>query len=150
MTTSHPLHADDLAGIQRWFEQLVECVNQLDYAAGRELVTTDFVAFGTYADLLRGIDQAEQEQWRNVWSTIQGFRIRLDQTEGFSSPDRLFAVGITFFDSIGYREDGSTFDRTGRVTVTFTRKHIGDPWLANHSHMSLLRGTPATSHKPQN
>lgn len=149
MTTSLPLAADDLQGVRLWFEQLQRCVNALDYAAGRDLVTSDFIAFGTYADLLRGVDDAEQRQWRNVWSTIEGFRIRLDTIEGFVSPDRRFAVGITFFDSVGYLDNGETFDRTGRVTVTFVRDTPEAPWLANHSHMSLLRGTPATSHRPR-
>lgn len=147
MTTSGTLHPDDLQAMRDWFQKLNECVNALDFAAGRKLITDDFVAFGTFADFLVGGDEAEHKQWRNVWPTIENFRIRLDEVRGFTSPDRLFGVGITFFDSTGYLDDGSAFDRTGRVTLTFVRKQMGEPWLANHSHMSLVRGTPATSHR---
>ena len=62
------------------------------------------------------------------------------------SPDRLFAVGLAIFDSTGYREDGTTFDRPGRAKVTFDRDKIGDPWIANHTHMSLFRDVPSVSH----
>ncbi|MGU3576558.1 YybH family protein [Brucellaceae bacterium C25G] len=138
--------AEDLAGIRAWFERLNQQVNALDYTGARDWVSEDFIAFGTFADFIVGIDQAEQNQWRNVWSKIKDFNIRLDEIEGFTSPDRLLGVGLAFFDSVGFNEDGSTFTRKGRATVTFTRNKIGDDWIVNHSHMSLLRGTPTSSH----
>jgi hypothetical protein len=30
--------------------------------------------------------------------------------------------------------------------VTLDRKKIGDPWVANHTHMSLFRDVPSVSH----
>ena len=110
-------------------------------------VSPDFIAFGTFADFLIGVDDAERRQWREVWPAIKDFRVRLDQIHAFVSPDRLLAVALTFFDSTGYNPDGTPFPRTGRATVAFTRKRVADPWLANHSHMSLAKGTPGVSHR---
>lgn len=137
---------DDLDAIRAWFSTLNSQVNALDFAAARSSVTEDFVAFGTFSDFIVGIDDAEQNQWRNVWPKIKDFRVDVEGVRGFTSPDRLFAVGLAFFESIGFGEDGAPFDRRGRATVTFTRATADEPWVANHSHMSLLRGTPSVSH----
>jgi hypothetical protein len=51
------------------------------------------------------------------------------------------------FDSTGYTPDGTPYPRPGRATVAFTRKKVGDPWVANHTHMSLFRDVPTRSHK---
>ena len=152
MTSNNPappaatIHPSDLAGVRHWFQNLTTQVNSFDYAGARTQVSPDFIAFGTFADLVVGMDEAEHEQWRNVWPTIKDFRIRLDEIHAFVSPDRLLAVAITFFDSTGFQADGTPFPRTGRVTVSFTRTDVGGPWLANHSHMSLAKGTPSLSH----
>ena len=86
-----------------------------------------------------------KEQWSNVWPTIRNFRWRLDGVEAIVSPDRLSAVGMAIFDSDGFNQDGSRFDRPGRATVAFARKSVGEDWVAVHTHMSLFRGTPSRS-----
>jgi hypothetical protein len=45
------------------------------------------------------------------------------------SADRLTAAGMVVFDSIGYREDGTPYDRPGRATVVFGRGAIGADWM---------------------
>lgn len=87
-----------------------------------------------------------REQWMNVWPTIRNFRWRLDGVQAIVSPDRLGAVGLAVFDSDGFRQDGTRFDRRGRATVAFARAAVGDDWVAVHTHMSLFRGTPDRSH----
>jgi hypothetical protein len=46
--------------------------------------------------------------------------------------------------STGFHVDGSRFDRPGRATIVFHR-HDGR-WLGVHSHLSLNRGVPQSSH----
>ena len=53
----------------------------------------------------------------NVWSYIDRFRWRLDDLHTVISGDRLMAVGAAVFESIGYTEDGTPYDRPGRATV---------------------------------
>jgi ketosteroid isomerase-like protein len=138
-------HPDDLEAVRDWFRQLEGYVNALDFTGSYHLTHEDFLAFGTFADFFVGRDEAEKNQWRNVWPTISDFHFRLDDVRALVSPDRLFAVGLAVFDSTGYHEDGSTFARTGRATVSFDRAKVGDPWVTNHSHMSLMRGVPPRS-----
>ena len=47
-------------------------VATVDMAAARRRFAPDVVAFGTYAEIVHGIDELEAEQWRNVWPTIAG------------------------------------------------------------------------------
>jgi ketosteroid isomerase-like protein len=136
----------DLAQVKAWFGELARHVQAVDFAAARHLFVEDFVAFGTFTNFVVGREPAERDQWRKVWPTIDGFAWRLDDAKALLSPDRLFAVGLAVFDSTGYHQDGRLFERSGRATVSLTRARIGDPFVANHTHMSLFRGTPDVSH----
>ena len=136
--------------VRRWFAELAEHVRAVDYGGARHLFAADMVAFGTFSDFVVGREHAEREQWRNVWPTISRFRWRLDGVRALVSPDRLMAVGLAIWDSVGYDADGAPFERSGRATVSFARAKVGDAWVASHTHMSLFRGTPSVSHgKPE-
>ena len=118
---------EDLRAVKAWFRELAEHVQAIDFAAARHLFTEDFVAFGTFTDFMIGRDLAENNQWRNVWPTIDSFVWRLDDAKALVSPDRLFAVGLAVWDSTGYHPDGKPFDRKGRATVSLTRTKVDDP-----------------------
>jgi len=137
---------EDLAAVKAWFAELAEHVRAVDFAAARHLFVEDFVAFGTFTDFMIGRELAENNQWRNVWPTIDGFTWRLDDARALVAPDRLFAVGLAVWDSTGYDPVGKPFDRKGRATVSFARAKAGEPWAATHTHMSLFRGTPDVTH----
>ncbi|ONG44062.1 ketosteroid isomerase [Pseudoroseomonas deserti] len=141
-----PVDPADHAKIQDWFRELSDHVQAVDFAAARHLFSDDFLAFGTFSDFVYGQQPAEQNQWRKVWPTIDGFLWRLDDVKSIVSPDRLFAVGLGIWDSTGYQPDGTPFDRKGRATVSFGRDQVDQPWVATHTHMSLFRGTPDVSH----
>jgi ketosteroid isomerase-like protein len=140
------MHADDLAGVKTWFDTLASHVRTVDFIGARPIFTPDMIAFGTFTDFMTGRDAAEQQQWRNVWQHIDEFRFRPD-IRAIVSPDRLMAVGMAIFDSTGYRQDGTSYDRPGRATVAFVRDAIGQPWLAQHTHLSLFRDVPTRSFK---
>lgn len=144
-TAGTVVHDEDEAAVRAWFIELEGHVRDVDFAAARHLFRDDFLAFGTFSDFVEGQANAEQNQWRNVWPTMDGFTWRPD-IRILVSPDRLMAVALAIFDSTGYHEDGSPFPRAGRATVTFVRERIGDPFVSNHTHMSLFRGTPSVSH----
>jgi ketosteroid isomerase-like protein len=137
---------DDLAGVKTWFETLAAHVREVDYIGARSIFAPDMIAFGTFTDFMTGRDVAEQQQWRNVWSHIDEFRFRSD-IRAIVSPDRLQAVGMAIFDSTGYRQDGTSYDRPGRATVVFVRDNIGAAWSAQHTHLSLFRDVPTRSFK---
>jgi ketosteroid isomerase-like protein len=137
---------EDLNAVKAWFRELADHVQAVDFASARHLFAEDFVAFGTFTDFMIGRELAENNQWRNVWPTIDGFVWRLDDAKALVSPDRLFAVGLAVWDSTGYFFDGKPFDRRGRATVSFARAKVDDAFVATHTHMSLFRGTPDASH----
>jgi ketosteroid isomerase-like protein len=141
-----PVQPEDIALVRDWFRELADNVRAVDFVPARRLFAEDFIAFGTYSDFMHGREHAENNQWRKVWPTIDGFTWRLDGVQAVVSPDRLHATGMAVWDSTGYHPDGTPFDRLGRATVTFARKAVGDPWVATHTHMSLFRGTPEVSH----
>jgi ketosteroid isomerase-like protein len=143
MATVHP---DDLAAVKTWFETLAAHVREVDFVGARPIFAPDMIAFGTFTDFMTGRDEAEKQQWRNVWPHIDGFHWRSD-IKAIVSPDRLQAVGMGVFDSIGYREDGTPYDRAGRATVVFVRPATDAPWLAQHTHLSLFRDVPTRSFK---
>lgn len=138
--------ADDLDAVRRWFRKLADHVRAVDFEGSYPLFADDLIAFGTFSDFVTERPQVVKEQWNNVWPTIRNFHWRLDGVRAIVSPDRLSAIGMAIFDSDGFAEDGTRFDRPGRATVGFSRKGVGEGWVAVHTHMSLFRGTPSRSY----
>jgi ketosteroid isomerase-like protein len=101
---------EDLDAVKAWFRELAEHVQAVDFAAARHLFAADFVAFGTFTDFMIGRDLAENNQWRNVWPTIDSFVWRLDDAKALVSPDRLFAVGGSDSTCDGAKADEANAD----------------------------------------
>jgi ketosteroid isomerase-like protein len=140
------MHPDDLVGVKTWFETLASHVRAVDFIGAQPIFAPDMIAFGTFIDFMTGRDEAERQQWRNVWQHIDEFRFRPD-IRAIVSPDRLQAVGMAIFDSTGYRQDGTSYARPGRATVVFVRDAVGQLWIAQHTHLSLFRDVPTRSFK---
>jgi ketosteroid isomerase-like protein len=139
------MEADDRQAVADWFSSWDKLVDAVDFVPARDLFYEDVIGFGTRMDTVVGLQRLEQEQWRRVWPTIDGFRFDLDTLECQISPDRLQAVGIVAWHSTGYLEDGTKFDRPGRATVVFRRATADQPWKGVHTHISLNPGTPPRS-----
>ena len=143
MSSTHP---DDVAGVKAWFAKLAACVREVDFVGARPLFASEMIAFGTFTDFMIGRDAVERQQWRNVWPHVDEFRWRTD-IRAIVSPDRLQAVGMGVFDSTGYNQSGTPYDRPGRATVLFGRERVGAVWQALHTHLSLFRDIPTQSYK---
>jgi hypothetical protein len=107
---------------RQWLETFAGYVREVDYTSARPLFHPDVLAFGTHNDV----------------------RFVLEQTSILASPDGKMATVIAPWTSTGYHPDGSPFPRPGRATMVFSKN--ADGWLCTHSHMSLNRGVPQTSH----
>jgi len=138
--------AEDVIAVKAWFQTLADHVQAVDFTSARPIFADDMIAFGTFTDFMTGRDAAEAGQWRNVWPHIDGFRWRPD-IRVLVSPDRLQAVGMGVFDSTGYQQDGTPYDRPGRATVVFERASADQAFVARHTHMSLFRDVPTRSFK---
>ena len=130
------------AALRRWFEELQECVRNVDFAAGRALFVEDVVAFGTKADVVAGLEPLVANQWQGIWPNIADFTMLVDQLHTGREGD--LAWGVVPWTSTGFHPDGSPFERPGRATVVFGRRD--GRWLAKHTHFSLNPGTPPTTH----
>ena len=139
-------HADTAvtAYFRRWLERFSGYVRDVDYASGRPLFHPDVLAFGTHRDVIPGLEAWIATQWDNVWPKTEDFRFVLDATKVLASDDASMAVLVAPFTSTGFHPDGTRFDRPGRATMVFHRS--GEEWLCVHSHMSLNRGVPQSSH----
>jgi ketosteroid isomerase-like protein len=136
---------DDLALVRRWFQRLQLHVQTVDFVGARPLFADDMITFGSFNPLTIGRNATEEEQWRTVWGRIDRFRWRLDELHTIVSEDRLTAIGIALFDSMGYTEVGAAYERPGRATIVLGRDAVGDDWVAQHMHISLFQDVPARS-----
>jgi ketosteroid isomerase-like protein len=125
------MNLDEIA--RAFLLEMQSCVRAVDFARGRALFAEDAVAFGTYAAIVSGRDQLEQQQWRNVWPTIRDFTFRLDEVRCLGN-ERALCV-IAPWDSVGTRADGVPFSRPGRATLLLEPRD--QRWVATHSHFSL-------------
>jgi ketosteroid isomerase-like protein len=130
--------------ILAWLDTFSGFVREVDYAGARPMWHPEVLAFGTYNDVIQGLETAIATQWDNVWPRTAQFAFNLAGTHVLASADGAMAVAVTPWTSTGYAQDGAAFDRPGRATMVFARDGAG--WRCVHSHMSLNRGVPQASH----
>lgn len=140
---------EDVDSVRRWIEAWGAEVAAADLRSGRRRFAADVVGFGTHADVVRGLAELEERQWSRIWPAIEGFRFRVEDVRDEDvhvSADRTLAVAAVLWDSTGVAQDGSTFDRPGRATIVLRRESPDHPWVGVHTHFSLARGVPASTH----
>lgn len=115
-----------------WLRAFEAACRMRDLDAGRRLFAPDAVAFGTWAATVRGLDEIERRQWRNVWPRIRGFRFEA-QPEVRETPAMAWIAAAWTSEATG--PDGRDFARPGRATFVLERRD--GRWLAVHSHVSL-------------
>ncbi|HEV8437987.1 MAG TPA: nuclear transport factor 2 family protein [Methylomirabilota bacterium] len=124
-----------------WLREFETTCRERDFAAGRRMFATDAVAFGTYASAVRGLDNIEREQWRNVWPRIREFRFEERPIiQGAGDVAWIAAQWST----TATAPDGRAFSRPGRGTFVLQRRD--GRWLCVHSHFSLLPSQSETVH----
>jgi ketosteroid isomerase-like protein len=144
MTTLPIADARIRAEILDWLDVFAGHVRAVDYASARPMWHPDLLAFGTFNDVIQGLETAIATQWDNVWPRTADFAFDLARTHVLASADGSMAVAVTPWTSTGFHPDGSRFDRPGRATMTYAKQD--GAWRCVHSHMSLNRGVPQASH----
>jgi ketosteroid isomerase-like protein len=133
------------AQVRDWLKRFAACVREVDYAAARSFWHPDVVIFGTYQEMVKSLSAWTERQWENVWPRTAEFRFDLANTVVMAAADGSMAVAVAPWNSAGFYEDGTRFDRPGRATIALVKQPDGR-WLGVHSHMSLARGVPQDSH----
>ncbi len=129
-----------------WFKTWENKVHNKDYESAKNLFENDVVSFGTWMNVVEGLEKLCANQWKSVWPTINNFKFLTDTLYIQISPDRLLSNSIVVWDSTGYKKNGNSFKRNGRATVTLKRNDINDAWKCIHTHFSLNRGIPQKSY----
>jgi ketosteroid isomerase-like protein len=128
-----------------WVETFGEHVRRREFEAAAEQFDAGVVSFSSLRDVVVGLPELVEEQWKQVWPSIEAFRFDTDRLEAFVSPDGgLAAVAVTWT-STGFDRDGETFDRPGRATLVLGRQAPA-AWHGVHAHFSLNRGVPQMSY----
>jgi ketosteroid isomerase-like protein len=136
----------DVAAVRDWIEGWGPEVAAADIAAGRKRFSPGVTAFGTHADVVHGLDALVDQQWSQIWPAIEDFAFLVDQLHVEVSPDRLLAVAIVPWSSTGIGPDGQRFERPGRATTVLRRTALDAPWVGVHTHFSLERDVPSSTH----
>jgi len=118
------------------------CVRTLDYEGGRKMFFQDVVCFGSKANILIGLDDLIEKQWKAVWPNITDFHFQMDQLRCEGNNTSELACVIVPWISTGYHQDGTPFPRPGRMTALLLHDRDNDIWLARHTHYSLYSGSP--------
>jgi ketosteroid isomerase-like protein len=139
----------DRASVLAWVDAWGEQVAAARMTEARDRFDPAVSGFGTHSDVLRGLDDLFTNQWSRVWPTIEDFVFHTHDADVLVSGDRCQAVAVLGWGSTGIHADGSTFDRPGRATLVLVRDDIDTPWRGIHTHFSLARGVPSTSHGPR-
>jgi ketosteroid isomerase-like protein len=134
------------ASVVAWVAEWGAEVAAADIRSGRRRFDHDLIAFGTHADVVVGREAVEAGQWSQIWPAIEDFEFALEQLHVRQSPDGLMAVAIVPWTSTGIDVDGNRFDRPGRATIVLERTAVGEPWSGTHTHFSLARGVPSSTH----
>ena len=136
------------AEIGAWINGFSAEVAELRFDDAATRFRPDVISFSSFRDVVSGVDEFVNGQWRNVWPTIMNFRFETEKMHVNISPDgRLAAVACTWT-STGFHEDGTPFDRPGRCTIVLERDEPGAPWFGVQGHFSLHRGVPQQSFGP--
>jgi ketosteroid isomerase-like protein len=140
-----PNNQDHLS-IKSWFDIWQIHIQNKDYVSAQKLFKDDVVSFGTWMDVVEGLDKLCLGQRKNIWPTITDFKFLTNSLFIQISPDRLFSNSILVWSSLGYQKGGDSFNRSGRATVVLKKLNLDDSWKGIHTHFSLNRGVPQKSY----
>ena len=136
----------DHVSIKLWFENWENFVINKNFELAKTLFDTEVVSFGTWMNVVQGLDNLVEKQWKNICPTISHFKFLTNTLYIQLSPDKLFANSILTWTSVGYDINGNCYERPGRDSITLRRDNINNFWKAIHTHLSLNRDVPHKSY----
>ena len=85
-----------------WLDVFAGYVREVDYASARPLFHPDTLAFGTFTNVIPGLQAWIDTQWDNVWPKTADFRFDLDGSHVLAGDDGTMAVVIAPWTSRGF------------------------------------------------
>ena len=138
-------NTEDERSLQGWIDRFSGHVASLEFASAAAMMDPEVVSFSTFHDIVVGVEQFVDAQWRKVWPTIDDFRLESENMHATVSPDRCMAAVAVTWTSVGFTESQQPFDRPGRCTFVLARDGVDEPWRGVQGHFSLYRGVPQQS-----
>ena len=135
----------DHISIRLWFQIWEKQVQNSDFETAKNLFANNVISFGTWMNVVEGLNKLYSNQWKNIWPTISDFKFLTNTLYIQISPDRLLANSILVWNSTGYKKNGNSFKRNGRASVVLKRSNLDNSWKGIHTHFSLNRGIPQES-----
>ena len=123
----------------RWLKKWERLINATDFAGARPLFSEQVVSFGTFAEILNGLDELESEQWRVIWPTIADFTFQEPKIFCFDDASGIAGI-IALWRSKCRRKDGGWYLRKGRATLILKQER--GELRCIHSHLSMEPGIP--------
>jgi len=133
--------------IREWLNEFTEHVCEVDYESARKMFHPGVIGYGSHTNVVYSIDNLILKQWQKIWPHIDHFSFDYDRLECDLSDDECLASVRTKWTTTGYRPDGTSFNRPGRVTIVLVRDNTASAWKAKHTHFSLDPGTPTNTQR---
>jgi ketosteroid isomerase-like protein len=127
------------AAALQWLRQWEALINAQDFARARSLFSQDVISFGTFAEILNGLDELEALQWRTIWPTIADFTFEETHVLVSEASPQIVTI-VTLWRSKGKTKNAGWYDRKGRATLIL--KSEDDRLRCIHSHLSMAPGIP--------
>ena len=121
-----------------WLKEWERLINDVDFEGARSLFADSVVSFGTFAEVLYGLDHLEAMQWRKIWPTVRDFKFEEPKILVFRPG---IATLVVLWHSRGKTKDGVWHRRKGRATLVL--KKAKGSLRCIHSHLSMEPGIPA-------
>ncbi len=128
--------------VLQWLDDWQLLINTGQYEAARSLFSSDVLAFGTVTGMMRGLQELEQRQWREVWHRIKDFCFDKETVKIFTDSTSQIATVCCLWHSLG-KTRASWYERRGRVTLVL--RVMDNRLSCLHSHFSMEPGIPATA-----
>ncbi len=117
-----------------WLQSFQDSVNAKDYGRGQILFSEGVIAFGTIAEVVHGLSDLVESQWKQRWPTSVDFSF------DFNKAKLLFLGSSAVICSTWKGENIDGSKRSGRATLVLlarNRKDGGLEMKCSHSHFSL-------------
>lgn len=124
--------------IHVWLDRWRDLIVARDYVEARSLFAPDVVAYGTVTGYMRGLDELERRQWRQVWGRTKDFAFCKETLFIVGAGATAATVGCLWQSSGMTQQDW--YARRGRMTLVLERREVG--LVCVHSHLSMEPGIP--------
>jgi hypothetical protein len=131
--------ANYIVKVKDWLNHFSHCVRIRDFEGGINLFSPDVYSFGTRAEIVKGLDDLVENQWKHIWLNTEDFHFLEDSIYCIPSADQSSICTLALWESKSINELNQLFLRRGRCTITLMANQTAPyGYWAVHSHFSKV------------